>query len=433
MRKLFSYWTPPSFGDKEKTREAAYAHYIIISISIGLLYSLSINFNLSHFGETHFILLSMCFLLLLFYLNKADKLKSPILVLVIFTMIISLGLMLFSLGVNDEIVLAFPIILFAASLKFDRASLIITLLIQLAVIAFVGYLEINEFVKNDSSQEVNLSKLITLSIILIITAFIVDLLVNDSKTYISKLKSSSDELTNLNRNLNSLVAAKVKFFSIVAHDLRSPFQGLLGIANILENLDDELTTKERKDFVARLNTALKRQYDFLEELLLWGKFQGNVVDFDPQFCNLKEIVERNREILSGNIEKKKLSFNFDSPDEVYLMCDENLISTVIRNLLSNAIKYTPVGGSICVVVKEELLFVTAEVRDTGIGLSDERKQQLFKVEANNSTRGTEDEAGTGLGLILCKEIIEKHLGEISVKSEEGKGASFLIKLPKEIT
>ncbi|KAF0144244.1 MAG: histidine kinase [Ignavibacteria bacterium] len=340
--------------------------------------------------------------------------------------------MLFSHGVNDEIVLAFPIILFVASLKFDRASLLLTLLIQLSVIASVGYLEINGFVNNDLSQTVNLSKLINLSIILIIAAFIIDLLVSDSKAYLSKLKLSSEELAKANQNLSSLVATKVKFFSIVAHDLRSPFQGLLGIANILENLDEELTPKERRDFVVRLNVALKRQYDFLEELLLWGKFQKNVVDFDPQYCDLKEIVERNYQILSGNIEKKKLNFIVDSPNQVYLTCDENLISTVIRNLLSNAIKYTPADGSISISLKEEFSFVTIEVSDTGIGLSDDRKQQLFQVEVNNSTRGTEDEAGTGLGLILCKEIIEKHSGEISVKSEEGKGASFVIKLPKEI-
>lgn len=422
--------TPPDFDDSNSAREATYAHYIILSVLAALIYAVISKLNIDHFGEIYFKLISISITLFLFYLNKVKKLKAPILFLVITGIGICTGLMFFSDGIGDEIVLVFPILLFVASLKFDRVSLLITLLAELAVIAGIGYLEINGLITNALSHTTSLPKIGALFVILILTAFIVDLLVNDFKSFINKLQSNSKDLTKANKELNNSNATKDKFFSIVAHDLRSPFQGLLGIANILENLDEDLTPEERKDFVVRLNSSLKRQYDFLEELLLWGKFQRDAVDFEPQICNLREIVERSHLILSGNLYKKKLYFEFHTPDELNAKCDENLISTVIRNLISNAIKYTPAGGKITATLYEDSSNVYADIKDTGIGLSDERKNQLFKIETNTSTRGTEDEAGTGLGLILCKEIMDKHLGEISVKSEEGKGSTFSIKLPK---
>ncbi|MDP3581185.1 MAG: HAMP domain-containing sensor histidine kinase, partial [Ignavibacteria bacterium] len=275
-------------------------------------------------------------------------------------------------------------------------------------------------------------QLIILSITLIFSTFIIDLIVGDFKISIQDIKDKSYEITNANKELHHLNATKDKFFSIIAHDLRSPFQGLLGIANILESLDGELTREERKNFVSRLSIALKRQYDFLEELLLWGKIQRDSIDFEPELCNLTEIAERNGEILSGNIYKKKINFKIDGPAEVNARCDENLISTVIRNLISNAIKYTPTGGKVTVAVQDMNDNVIVKVIDTGIGFSEERKKQLFFIESNSSTRGTENEPGTGLGLILCQEIMAKHLGSISVISEEGKGSTFSIQLPKNI-
>lgn len=432
MQKFFSLLAPPILGDDDRAREATYAHYILLSVLAAISYATVTKFNVQDGGETYFKLISLGFSLLLFYFNKTKRLKSPILILVITGIGICSGLMFFSDGIGDEAVLVFPILLFVAGLRFDRFSLVVTLFVEMSVIICIGYLEMKGFLTNNLSHSTTAVKLGAILVILSLTTFIVDLLVHDIKTYIFILKSKSKELAYANQQLNNSNATKDKFFSIIAHDLRSPFQGLLGIASILENLDEELTSEERKDFVVRLNSALKRQYDFLEELLLWGKFQRNVVDFNPQLCNIKEIVERNYEILLGNFYKKKLNFKLDSPENICVMCDENLISTVVRNLLSNAIKYTPAGGHISLVVRDFQTSVSVEITDDGIGLSEERLLQLFKIETNTSTRGTEDEAGTGLGLILCREIMEKHNGEISVKSEDGKGSTFSIFLPKNI-
>lgn len=430
MRKIFSFLTLPVWSDEDRAREATYAHYILLSVLTALFYTTITKFNLDDNGETHFKLISLGVTLILFYLNKTKKLKSPILILVITGIIICSGLMFYANGIGDEVILVFPILLFVSSLRFDRTSLFITLLVEIVVIVVIGYLEINGFLTNALSHSTSTIKLGSYILILTLTSLIVDLLVNDIKTSIITHKSKSEELAKANLQLKNSNATKDKFFSIIAHDLRSPFQGLLGIANILENLDDELTLDEKKDFISRMNVALKRQFDFLEELLLWGKFQRNTIDFDPQICSLREIVERNKEVFAGNLYKKKHFLIIESPNEVTIKCDEHLISTVIRNLLSNSIKFTPAGGKIWIIIEEGLSNVTIEVRDTGIGISEERKQKLFLIETNNSTRGTEDESGTGLGLILCKEIIEKHKGEISIKSEEGKGSSFVITLPK---
>lgn len=430
MNSIKEIFSPPIYEDTKISREARYAHYITISITLGLIVALITNPSQESIAELVHKTVTIFVLIALFFLNKKKLLKSPLLFLVIISLGICTGLIIFDLGTHDEIIFGFPIILFVASLEFNRRSLIVTLLSQLVVLFAVGYLEIKGLIINKYSSDTSIYQLITITILLVISAYVVDLLVYDFKSFIGSLQSKSIELTKANKELNNSNATKDKFFSIVAHDLRSPFQGLIGIASILENLDDDLTPEERKDFASRLSIALKRQYDFLEELLLWGQFQRNVIDFAPLTCGIKEIIERNCEIFSGNLYKKKLHLTVDCPEEINVICDENLISTVIRNLLSNAIKYTPAGGSIKIGVEElaDRLFIS--VSDNGIGISEIRRKGLFKIESNSSTRGTEDEAGTGLGLILCKEILDRHSGKIMAISEEGKGSTFKIELPK---
>ncbi|MFA7420840.1 MAG: HAMP domain-containing sensor histidine kinase [Melioribacteraceae bacterium] len=432
MKKIKEIFSPPAFEDPKRSREARYAHYITISITIGLFVALITNPLHESIAELVHKTVTIFVLITLFFINKKKLLKSPLLFLVIISLEICTGLMIFDQGTHDEIVLAFPIILFVASLEFNRRSLIITLIAQLAILSLVGFLETKGIFINKYSSETSIYQIISQAILLVISAYVVDLLVHDFKSHIISLQSKSVELTKANSDLNNSNATKDKFFSIIAHDLRSPFQGLIGLASILENLDDDLTPEERKDFASRLSIALKRQYDFLEELLLWGQFQRNVIDFAPLLCGIKEIIERDCEIFSGNLYKKKLQLTVDCPEEIKVRCDENLISTVIRNLISNAIKYTLAGGIITVKVEELSDKIFISVIDNGIGISETRRKELFSIESNSSTRGTEGEAGTGLGLILCKEIMDRHSGKIMAVSEEGKGSTFKIELPKNL-
>ena len=432
MQLLYSFFRPPQFDDNQRKREAKYAHYIALSLIVG--YSYAVIHELLN-GSTYYLVIlyfSTALIILLYCLNKKKLLTYPLVFIDFALIATATAIMIMADGTRDEVLLVFPVSLIIASLAFEHKQLIMTLIIELGIIWFLGNLEMHGLLKNRFSFGTSYFQLIILSITLIFSTFIIDLIVGDFKISIQDIKDKSYEITNANKELHHLNATKDKFFSIIAHDLRSPFQGLLGIANILESLDGELTREERKNFVSRLSIALKRQYDFLEELLLWGKIQRDSIDFEPELCNLTEIAERNGEILSGNIYKKKINFKIDGPAEVNARCDENLISTVIRNLISNAIKYTPTGGKVTVAVQDMNDNVIVKVIDTGIGFSEERKKQLFCIESNSSTRGTENEPGTGLGLILCQEIMTKHLGSISVISEEGKGSTFSIQIPKNI-
>ena len=432
MQQLYSFFRPPQFDDYQRKREAKYAHYVALSLIVGYSYA-AIHELLT--GSTYYLVImysSIALITLLYCLNKKKLLTHPLVFIDFALIATATAIMIMADGTRDEVLLVFPVSLIIASLAFEHKQLIMTLIIELGIIWFLGNLEMQGLLKNRFSFGTTYFQLIILSITLIFSTFIIDLIVGDFKISIKDIKAKSVQITNANKELRHSNATKDKFFSIVAHDLRSPFQGLLGIANILESLDDELTREERKNFVSRLNIALKRQYDFLEELLLWGKIQREAIDFEPVVCNIREIIESNSEILSGNIYKKKIQFKIDGPLEVNAKCDENLISTVIRNLMSNAIKYTSSGGSIKVVIQDAAKDVTVQVIDTGVGISEERAKQLFKIESNYSTRGTENEAGTGLGLILCKEIMDRHLGSINFISEEAIGSTFNILLPKNI-
>ncbi len=432
MQRILKFLSPPVFEDLQKAREAKYAHYFSIILIFAYLYALVHELVSGTSSYLILLYISIFFTFLFSYLNKNKLIQKPLLFIEIIMLSSAASIMYFVDGTRDEITLALPIVLVISSLAFDRRVLVITLAVELFILWIIGFLEIESLVKGRFSWGTSFFQLTVQSIILLGSAFIIDLIVGDKKKIITELFAKSEEIANVNKELKKSSATKDKFFSIIAHDLRSPFQGLLGIASILENLDDDLTPEERKDFATRLNTALKRQYDFLEELLLWGKFQRNVVDYEPLVCDLKDIVERNCEILSENICRKKLHLNVDCPKEVNTCCDENLISTVIRNLVSNAIKYTPAGGSIRVKVEELPDNISVSVIDNGIGISETRRRGLFNIESHSSTRGTEDEAGTGLGLILCKEIMDRHSGKIMTLSEEGKGSTFKIELPKTL-
>jgi signal transduction histidine kinase len=430
VQKVLSWLLPPVYKDAKKSKEAKHANVISISSLVIYFYAIVSEVSTGSYEYMSILVISFFMSLVLYVLNKKKWLPKPIMYNSICLLASAAGIMYLVDGSRDEVTLAFPVVLVISSLTFDRKALVITLLAELVILWGIGLAEINGVLTGRFAWGTNFFQLNIQSFILAVSAFIIDLIVGDKTKIISELNEKSKALENSNLELFKSNATKDKFFSIVAHDLRSPFQGLLGIANILEGLDEELTDDERKDFVTRLNTALKRQYDFLEELLLWGKFQRNAIVFQLEIHNLREIIEHNSELLSSNIYKKKLQLKINCPAELNINCDDHLFSTVIRNLLSNAIKYTPAGGLITVTAQEINNKVIIKVTDNGVGMSEERMNELFKIESNHSTRGTEDEAGTGLGLVLCKEIIDKHSGSITVISDEGRGTTFTVHVPK---
>ena len=225
--------------------------------------------------------------------------------------------------------------------------------------------------------------------------------------------------------ISKLNATKDKFFSIIAHDLRSPFNALLGFSNLLVDNFDNLQIEEQKEYISILNQSVKNTYKLLDNLLTWSLLQKDIIDFNPEKIYLYPIFLETHELLKQSLERKSIEFINNISENIYVFADRNMISTIIRNLISNAIKFTPLGGKITIDAKYKQQFVEITVQDSGVGIALDKQTKLFDIGKNMSTNGTENETGTGLGLILCKEFVEKHGGKIWVESEEGKGSAFI--------
>jgi signal transduction histidine kinase len=238
-----------------------------------------------------------------------------------------------------------------------------------------------------------------------------------------------DELEKQRKELLTLNNTKDKFFSIIGHDLKNPFSTVIGLSDLLLDDFDSFERERLKVFIEQINKFSSNAYALLENLLQWARSQTGKLKINKNLFNLKDVVEDNVELLSGNAKQKNITVNFPS-EAAYWHFDVNMISTVVRNLLSNAIKFTPVGGQIHVDYKEHDHRIVFSVADNGIGIPVKDQDKLFRLDVNPSTIGTSDEKGTGLGLILCSEFVERHDGKIWVESEPGKGSIFKFYLPK---
>ena len=252
----------------------------------------------------------------------------------------------------------------------------------------------------------------------------------------SSLSEKNLQIEKQKQQLLELNATKDKFFSILAHDLINPFSFLMGYSALLYDKFDTYTPMELKEMIGLMNQTSKQTYDLLQNLLQWSRAHSRRLENKPLKIKLAEIVINNFELLKNNLLDKNIEISHYILNDLYVFVDYNMINTVLRNLISNAIKFTPQGGKIIISLNEtgknsnpDEKFVIVTVSDTGVGISPENINKLFKIEGNITTPGTNNERGTGLGLILCKEFIEIMGGEIWVESEVKKGSTFFIKIP----
>lgn len=240
---------------------------------------------------------------------------------------------------------------------------------------------------------------------------------------ITDLKLSEIELRQLNLD-------KDRFISILGHDLKSPLTMILGLSELLSKNVHTYEAAELKPILAEINQSTQITYDLLEDLLTWAKAQSGKISFNPQKLAFKDICENIVEILGPNASTKSIKVNIRSAEVLTLVGDVAMLRTILRNLLSNAIKFTKKGGEIQIKAEENPENISISVSDNGVGIAARNLTKLFNISEYHSTKGTAEEKGTGLGLLLCKEFVEKHGGNIWVESEEGKGSIFTFTIPK---
>jgi signal transduction histidine kinase len=250
-------------------------------------------------------------------------------------------------------------------------------------------------------------------------------------TDVTQRKEAEEEISRKNIELENLNVTKDKFFSIIAHDLRSPFNSLLGLTEMMVQDLPDLSLDGITQMVEIIHKSTTNLYRLLENLLQWSQIQSGTIPFYPEPVQLRRIVDESVEITREAAHIKDIEISTQVPGQLMVFADINMLQTIIRNLISNAVKFTPKGGKVQVAATtthDNNAHIA--VQDTGIGISQAMIDNLFKIDVKTNRLGTENEPSNGLGLMLCKEFIEKNQGKIWVESEEGKGSTFHFTIPE---
>jgi len=236
-------------------------------------------------------------------------------------------------------------------------------------------------------------------------------------------------IKNQNEELLRLNAAKDKFFSIIAHDLKNPFSAIIGSSELLLSRVDKNDIQEIDKYAKIINQSSKKALDLLLNLMEWSQIQTGHMRYVPEYFDLKFLVEEAIELLGCNAEEKSIFIQNNIAERTMVHADKTMISIVLRNLISNALKYTNLNGLVQISSKKQERELIISINDNGVGIAKELLDKLFQIDGVISTPGTQKEKGTGLGLILCQEYLEKNKGKIWVQSEVNEGTTFYFSLP----
>lgn len=283
-------------------------------------------------------------------------------------------------------------------------------------------IEIQDLKIKNASRKVYLLITITLAVAILLALFLL--------LYLSKRKTNQ-LLNDKNKIISTINSQKDKFFSIIAHDLRDPFNGFLGLSELLAEDLDNMTKEEIQFAAVNMKSSATNLFQLLENLLEWSRMEQGLIRFAPQQKALLPIVTECMTTIQDAANNKNISIDIKISEKAFVFADSNSIHSVIRNLISNAVKFTPENGTISIQAKQEDKKITISITDTGIGMSAEMVENLFRLDVQTNRTGTNNEPSTGLGLILCKEFVEKHGGKIWIESEEGKGTTFNISFPNK--
>ena len=248
---------------------------------------------------------------------------------------------------------------------------------------------------------------------------------------INDLKQKNERIYQQSKMLKEINTTKDKLYSVIAHDLRSPFNGIIGFSDLLLENENDCGSEESREILSLINISAKRTFSLLENLLTWTKMQMGEIHYNPKDLKIHLIILETIDVLKSSAQIKNINLTYSQSGDIEMWADSAMLQTIIRNLIQNAIKFTRCGGEINIqaITKGKKNIIV--IKDNGVGMSEETQRRLFKKSSNPSTEGTALEKGSGLGLILCREFVKAHDGKIEVKSELDKGSIFTVTLPQK--
>ena len=245
-----------------------------------------------------------------------------------------------------------------------------------------------------------------------------------------ELEELNDRLTKYSEELDRSNQTKNRLISIISHDLKNPFHSLMGFSDLLVHEAERFSEEEKLSFYKSINDTSKKAFELLENLLDWTRLQTSEIPFNPADLHVTETIQSVLDLLKSQANDKGIVMQTDVTEGTIVYADSRMFETVLRNLVSNAVKYTPYGGKITISAQDQNDVIRLNVKDTGVGMDEAQVANLFNVDKKASRPGTNNELGTGFGLILCREFVKKNGGELSVESSPGKGSTFSFTVPK---
>jgi signal transduction histidine kinase len=342
-------------------------------------------------------------------------------------------------GYEGGVVLIAISLIVGISIFSDRKLVRATVLFVISMLSVLFFLQKSNpdiVVAYTSADERFCDYLLSSVFSLAIVSIFIDLIVNRYRNYQQDIRKERETvlaqnaiIQNKNESLAELNKTKDKFFSIISHDLKNPLSTFKDGLKMLRQDANLLSKEDRDDIINTLSRNADVTYELLENLLAWSRIQTGRFPYHPEKFVLNGIISFNVSLMESHAKSKNIEIDYKLDDIYNVFADQNMISAVIRNLLSNAVKYTPLGGKISIYIYKGVQETRLTIEDNGIGMSEDKINELFKIDNTYSQKGTNGEFGTGLGLILCKEFIEKNSGKISVRSQAGKGSAFTITIP----
>ena len=402
---------------------------IVYGILVCILGSIIAAILISSSSTVIIGLLISCILCIIYYYVRFKRIVKPFIIpIIIISFIGNSAIWVLGGGIDGpNMMIGFVTLILALIVVQDNLKkYVITLFLLLLIFVYlIQFYEPDLITKYPSENKRWMDSIITI----IYSSFFIYLIIKFLLKHYTIERNRAEENE---KRLLQLNVDKDRFISILGHDLKNPINNLLGLSEALTEDIRKLDLDEIEDYANKINKSVRNASNLLEDILLWARTQQGRIPFKPLKLSFTDICANILKTLNPNADLKNITINYSKADHLTVFADEDMLKTVLRNLVSNAIKFTNNGGTINISALENSGNVIISVSDNGIGITPEDLVKLFDITQVITTKGTAKETGTGLGLFLCKEFVEKHGGKICVESQVGKGSDFKFTLPMSV-